>query len=508
MLMAGSLSSKTISFRALVAIIMVAAIVLVATAALRGTEYDENYTVFLASGQPRPHWPETPFRAGDARAPWHGTTTPLRIARDLRQTDVHPPLYFWAASAWRSATGASVFDTRLLSVVFSLGALAVLARIAVLCAVPPVATLLIALGCYGFTYTGAIARGFALAELLTLLGVWLLLVCERRDRAAVAFAAGLLLGLATFTNYLAAFVGSAALLWLLLARWRRPRLWLSAGIGFALVLPADMWFFLAQKGSRVGQFPPFRLLPSLDRLGQYAAANVLGGLPLYVPDAVRPVASAVLALGFLALLGLVAWRFRHLGRPGARILLAMAAMAPAVGLVLLGFVFDNTPIELRYIAFATPFLAALAAGALATLRRPLGLTALGLLLCVQLASLIGMMTQQATMQPQRATAEAAAKLAGPDGLVLLPRGNDGVGVVGAFISESPDWLHLLVIPRGTSPEAIRSRVGDARRVVLALLGVDVDSRATLPELERAFGDQACWRESGRGFDTVAFDRGC
>jgi hypothetical protein len=38
--------------------------------------------------------------------------------------------------------------------------------------------------------------------------------------------------------------------------------------------------------------------------------------------------------------------------------------------------------------------------------------------------------------------------------------------------------------------------------------VDVDSRATLPELEQAFRDQACWHESGRGFDTVAFDRGC
>ena len=42
----------------------------------------------------------------------------------------------------------------------------------------------------------------------------------------------------------------------------------------------------------------------------------------------------------------------------------MAAAAPPLGLLLLGFVFDNAPIELRYLAFATPFIGLLLAAAL------------------------------------------------------------------------------------------------------------------------------------------------
>ena len=54
------------------------------------------------------------------------------------------------------------------------------------------------------------------------------------------------------------------------------------------------------------------------------------------------------------------------------------------------------------------------------------------------------MTRPETMQPARATAIAAASLVG-DGVVLLPHGNDGVGIVGAFAVEAPPALRLLVV---------------------------------------------------------------
>ena len=72
--------------------------------------------------------------------------------------------------------------------------------------------------------------------------------------------------------------------------------------------------------------------------------------------------------------------------------------------LLLGVIFNSTPIELRYLAFATPFAGLLLAGALrpARLRRAswcLGLG--GALLAIQAVALVGLMTRQETMQPAR-----------------------------------------------------------------------------------------------------------
>ncbi len=51
------------------------------------------------------------------------------------------------------------------------------------------------------------------------------------------------------------------------------------------------------------------------------------------------------------------------------------------------------------------------------------------------------------MQPARAAAAEAASLAG-GGIVLLPRGNDGVGIAGAFGIEAPPALPLLLVRPG------------------------------------------------------------
>lgn len=481
-------------------------ILLAGVARNRGAEYDEGYTVFLASGDPRPDWPAAPFRAGEVRGVFDGRSTLPAIARDLRATDVHPPLYFWTAEAWRRLVGPDLFALRLLSVLFGTGALLAVALIAAEAQVPAVPAMLLTLGCYGFSYTAAVARGFALAELLALTGAWLTLRAGGRGAALPALAGGLLLGLAGFTNYLAAFLGAAALLWLLLRLRRGWTAFAAAAFGFATVLPADLWFFLAQRGSRAGQFPPFHWLPSLARLAQYAAGAIFGGLPLYAQGRLRLALGALLAVLLAGLVGLIGAQWRRVGRPEARLLLALGAVAPPAGLIALGIVFDTTPIELRYLAYAAPFFALLLAGALAALPPARGAAVLVPVLAIQAAALAGLAWRPETMQPQAAAAREAAALAGRDGLVLVPRGNDGVGVVGAVIQSAPDWLRLLVVPRGATPEAIRAHAGRPPMVVLALLGLDADSRAALPAMVAAFHDQPCWRESGHGADTLAFTR--
>jgi hypothetical protein len=187
--------------------------------------------------------------------------------------------------------------------------------------------------------------------------------------------------------------------------------------------------------------------------------------------------------------------------------LALAAGAPPVGLIVLGLVFNSTPIELRYLAFSTPFIGLLLAGALASVPRRAGLALGALVACTQALALLGLLTRPETMQPARATAAAAAALAGRGGLVLLPRGNDGVGVVGPFLAESPDWLRVLIVRQEMTPHGLATMAKVYPRVVLALIGVDDKSRAVLPVMRAAFAN-SCWRQAGSGVNVVAFDRIC
>jgi hypothetical protein len=503
-------------FLACCAVLLLAGCVLTAAARLRSAEYDEQYTIFLTSGMPRPAWPDGPFQAGLAAVIAAGHASMAETARDLRATDVHPPLYFWAVSCWRAVAGDGLFVARLLSVGCSLGALAAVGWIARTSGLPPALAMLLTLGCYGFAYTGCIARGFALAQMLSLAG----LACGIRARGWRQGAlTGGLLGAAVLANYLAAFVAVTVILMPGLRRFNiqppepacpRPEsgrsgpvsIMAAAFLGFLPFLLLAFWFFVAQRASRTGQFPPFEPWPALVRLARYSAANLTGGLPLYFPPSTRSFAMAVLATGIAALVGLIAVRWRYVAIPDGRLLLAACALAPPAGLFTLGFVFNNTPIELRYLSFATPFVALLLAGAIPGVSSKRAIIAI--VLTIQAGSITGLMFGPETMQPARATAIAAAALVG-NGVVLVPFGNDGVGIVGAFASEAPPALPLLVIT-GTDTDAdIRARAKGFSRVALALLAQDDASRATIATMRSAF-THPDWRADGYGFNVITYQR--
>lgn len=483
-------------------VLVLGAAVLTAAAALRSAEYDEQYTLFLTAGVARPAWPAVPFMAGDVRALQARRGSLAGIAHDLRATDVHPPLYFWTVALWRRLWGGGLFVARLWSVLCGLAALAATGVIARQVGVPPLLAMLLTLGCYGFAYTGAIARGFALAQALTLWGA----VASLGGGRGRSLAAGLLLGAATFANYLAVFIASVMAAAVMCRRQQgaahKAALTVLAMLPFLL---GDAWFFAAQRDSRVGQFPPFRLAAAVARLARYAAANLFGGLPLYVPGAGRRFASAGLAGLAVACVALVVTTWPRLGRAAFdRRLLLAAVAAPPAGLLLLGAVFNNAPVELRYLAFATPFAALLLAGAVAGAPTQWRGVVIAVVLAVQAAGVAGMMLRPETMQPARATAAAVARLA-RGGVVLLPRGNDGVGVVGAMAIESPPALHLLVVDQHETPAEIAAGIGGAQRVVLALIAQDDASRATIPRLRSVVGGP-CWQPAGQAFNAAAFER--
>ncbi len=506
--------ARAVTWRGIALVLLVAALALGAGAALRSTEYDETYTRLVTSPEPRPAWPDAVFTPAEAAPVLAAVAGPAEIARNLRETDVHPPLYFWLAGALRGSGPGSVEALRALSVLLSLGAVAAVMSAAGAAGLPPLATGLATALAYGFAYTGGVARGFALAHLLLGIGVLCVVLAWRRRAAGLAGLGGLAAGLASFANYLAAFPAAALLGWLLVAPmpWRdRLRLAAAAGLPFLAVQAANLSFFLPQRESRPGQFEPFAPLPALALLGQFNAANIFGGLPLYLDGAARLAAAA----GLVALLGAVAlavaWCWRMLGP--TRWLWLGGFAAPSAGLLVLAAASGSTPIELRYLAFAVPFAAALLAGAAAALaeRRPRpALAGLALVLAVQAAGSAGMALHPATRQPYRDALAAVAPLLGPDTLLLVPHGNDGVGIVGAVLAEAPRDQPLLLLRRADAAAAPARAAGHARLVLLAITDREGDAQADAARA--ALRDDPAWVEAGtpwsdprRGFRATLFE---
>jgi len=499
--------------RKLLFVLLLAFVAIGAGAALRSTEYDETYTRLVTGPVPRPVWPETPFTSAQAAPVFEAVIGPVVTAQQLRETDVHPPLYFWLAGAWRAAGGTSVEALRALSVLLSVGAVAAFMAAARAAGLPPVVTGLATTLAYGFAYTGGVARGFALAHLLLGLAALFAVLAWKRGATRDAALCGAAAGAASFTNYLAAFPAAAAVGWLLIAPLpvrARLRLLAAAAVPFLLAQLGNLHFFLAQRGSRPDQFEAFDPLGALVLLGQFNAANLFGGLPLYAEGLTRlAIAGALVALLGLAALA-VLLRWPSLGP--TRWLWLGGFAAPSAGLLLLGAAFGNMPIELRYIAFAAPFAAALLAGAAAAWARRaprLVSAALLLLLGVQAVGAAGMALHPATQQTYRDALRAVGPALGPGTLLLVPHGNDGVGLVGGVLAEAPPNQPILVLRAEDAGRLAGLTAPYARLVLLGITDRDgavqeAAARAALAADPRWDEGRIAWRDARRGFTATVF----
>lgn len=503
--------------RTVMLVVAVALLAIGGGAAMRSTEYDETYTRLVTSPVPRPDWPAIPFTPRDAAPVLEAVAGPALIAENLRKTDVHPPLYFWLAGAWRAAGGTSVEALRVLSVLLTLGAVGAFMAAARVAGVPPVAMGLVTALAYGFAYTGGVARGFALAHLLLGLATLGVLLAWRRlgpgRGAAAAALGGLAAGGASFANYLAAFPAAAIVAWPLVAplAWRARLGLLAAGaVPFGLVQLGNLSFFLAQRDSRPGQFEPFAPLEALGLIGQFNVANLLGGLPLYLEGPWRLALAAALVMLCAAAAAAVALRWTALGP--TRWLWLGGFVAPSAGLLALGATFGTMPIELRYLAFGAPFAAALlAAAARAWTRRlpVLAPAALMVLLAVQAAGAVGMALHPATRQAYRDALAAVAPTLGPGSLLLVPEGNDGVGLVGAVLAEAPPDQPILVLRLAQAEMLPRLAAPYARLVLLGITdrdgAIQADAAAGVLDADPGWGQVAQpWRDPRRGFEVRIF----
>jgi hypothetical protein len=94
------------------------------------------------------------------------------------------------------------------------------------------------------------------------------------------------------------------------------------------------------------------------------------------------------------------------------------------------------------------------------------------------------------MQPQALAARQIARLAPPGALVLLPFGNDGVGIPGPFLASAPPNMQILLLRPGNIPNVTHSNT-----IILATLHADAASNAATAQALAYFQMQKCFTET-------------
>ncbi len=485
----------------------VAAFLLLCTA-FRSAELDEGYSLALLSGHPRVEWPSGVFTKGDV-AQWFERAPTSAIPGNLRNYDVHPPLWFYAEAAWRSVAGADLVAARLFPVLLTLLNFGLVAALARQCRAPVAVTCAVAFGSYAVLYTGSTVRMYPMALTFLLLGTWLLLDVVQRVRDAAhrrgptgvdVFArmalAGTCFGLGTVTHLLILFpciALCAVAAPSLLSRGRVASVALLAAAPLPFIAWASDYFLVQDK--RDWQFPPFELLPAIGRIAQHYAGAVLGATPLLVEGRWQAVVGAALALVLGAtILAAATGAKGMLGRTEGRVAVVGAVMMP-VTLFLLGVAFDRQVSAPRYMVYSVPFLAIVVARGLRETALPRRLTVplLAALLGLQFVSAATLPWARATQQAARPAIGDIAQLWDEGSILLLPEAADTTGMTLTFLMEAkPDWpMHYL---RGSEPaQEIRDAV--AGRIHLFLIALVDDAGRVAVENARAVLEADGWRST-------------
>lgn len=326
----------------------------------RTITYDESITLLETAGHAGLSPLEKPTLAGIAKKRFVGTPTPSEIATVLRQSDIHPPVYYWLLSFWRRWLGSSLETARIFSLLCSTGT--VLALYLLLQAGkferPVIPSLIFSISS-GAVLAGHLARSYALASLLTgMSALFAYLASEangNRFRLALcAIAMALCSATAFQTNYLTLFPASVILLWFLICLWPVSRL---AAVLFPLAT-VSIWFveillFPPQLGVRpqyssgsIGIFPEIAKIFIMNLLVLWRAVNDRLGLVFIVVLSILIGSSAI-------------YVWRHWSKINRKLLLLVAglAFAPAAGILLLDLLFNKNLPSLRYYLLAGPGMA-------------------------------------------------------------------------------------------------------------------------------------------------------
>jgi hypothetical protein len=337
----------------------------------RAIWYDEAITLLETAGHPAPAWSESPTPASTQKELLIGAPTLGEIAAGLRDTDVHPPVYYALLSKWRQVAGRSIEAARLFSVLVSTASVVLLFlfwRFAGL-AHPFVPALVYSLSS-GAVHYGHEARNYSLAMFLILVASFsafsipILKDSQTKIFWLLSLTMAISGGLAINTNYLSIFPISFILIWFVFSMPRGRRLH-SIPISATLILltSAILWILPAQLGARPKQFQ--KALGFGDEIRKIYDFNfAMLWNPVHVSSGVR----FAFHIAVLMLVTVSIWyaltKREEIGKRISILMIGLAA-APSVGILALDLFFNKDLGKSSYVLFAGPgivFLLTLAGG--------------------------------------------------------------------------------------------------------------------------------------------------
>lgn len=460
----------------------IAIVVIVATLGGAGSvllkqsiEYDEAISLLVVAGNPSPDWPEKVARAEELANVFAGSIGPGEMVQTLRDSDVHPPLYFWMLGTWRALFGDGIEVARALSLLCTAGASLILGLIVLgsggRLSWAMSASLLFTLSPMGI-YLATTARPYAVALMLVMGAVLgaIRVVTSTKTAASldqkpigiVSFFTGLSAGLAVLANYLAILPAGLLGIWLglVLSIQRRWAVIVVAAAGAAIPLTAAAYMLLGQIGARPGQLAGFEGWGLLSQVAT-SALNMFAphqwSLPL-MKEMGDPIAltltGVVLCLGLLMVLGDAV---REPRRRTLWSLFGLLAIGSIVGLVAISALLDKNLVYPRFTYAAIPFLACLAAFSavpgenrlLSTARR----VVLFALIALQAVWVWDAQQGIKGTEEWRRLATAAAVLEHENALVLIDAGY-GRGVPASLVYELPHNMKTRVLSKHSSQDDV------------------------------------------------------
>jgi len=228
----------------------------------RAIWYDEAITLLETAGNPIPHWSESVTPARTQKQFLVGSPTFAEIAAGLRDTDVHPPVYYGLLSFWRRFAGASLETARLFSVFWSIATVIVLYVLLRAAGFQrPLAPSLVYSLSSGAVHYAHEARNYSLALFFVLMAAYFAYVSTNRlhnnQRKIWIFSITMAMfcGLAFQTHYLAIFPVLYLLSWYVFWKPKENRLLALPAIALAMgIMLIGMGTLSAQLGARPQQF--------------------------------------------------------------------------------------------------------------------------------------------------------------------------------------------------------------------------------------------------------------
>jgi 4-amino-4-deoxy-L-arabinose transferase-like glycosyltransferase len=361
--------------------------------------YDEAITLLTTSGHAKLNW-------ALGMKQFKPSADLGKIASELYEQDVHPPLYFWTLAIWRVAFGESLEVARCLSLLFTLALLALLHWVALdlgmkWAAVPVV---VYALSAAGLRYAYD-ARPYAMAVFLIVLTLYL--ANKRSKWAGVCAAASIA------THYFAALCVGPILLLGIAQQWKSNRRWVwLTSVTFVACLAPLLPLLRIHVRARPLQYTGFGSFP------RELWALLKGAMEGVMPSTWLPHWGYALLLGAVFAVVGAWWAYRHNKSP-----FVLVYPAFLVGFLVLAMATNKSILQMPvdyYTGVAAPLLALLIAFGVEA--EPRGSLALGLAFLVGTATHASMTK---SVDYRRMAAEMRSECGNCPVLV-------GVGYVGAI----------------------------------------------------------------------------